>query len=178
MISRDSYLNEIERGLASNRVVSLLGPRQCGKTTLARNFIRTVDGPTASFDLEDPRDLARLAEPMLALEGLEGLVVIDEIQRKPELFQTIRVLADRDPLPAKFLILGSASPEIVKGGSESLAGRVHFVDISGFSLDEVGYDNQQALWLRGGVTEAFLKKSDELAFTWIEAFLAPFLERD
>lgn len=178
MISRDSYLNEIERGLASNRVVSLLGPRQCGKTTLARNFIRTVDGPTASFDLEDPRDLARLAEPMLALEGLEGLVVIDEIQRKPELFQTIRVLADRDPLPAKFLILGSASPEIVKGVSESLAGRVHFVDISGFSLDEVGYDNQQDLWLRGGFPEAFLKKSDELAFKWLDDFIATFLERD
>lgn len=178
MILRDSYLNEIERGLVSNRVVSLLGPRQCGKTTLARNFILTVDGPTTSFDLEDPRDLARLAEPMLALERLEGLVVIDEIQRKPELFQSIRVLADRDPLPAKFLILGSASPEIVKGVAESLAGRVHFVDISGFSLDEVGYDNQQDLWLRGGFPEAFLKKNDEWAFKWLDDFIATFLERD
>jgi predicted AAA+ superfamily ATPase len=129
-------MQSIDTALARSRVTALIGPRQCGKTTLARQFV-----PPESlnyFDLEDPVSLSRLNEPMTALAGLTGLVVIDEVQRRPELFPVLRVLADRNPLPARFLILGSAAPELLRQSSESLAGRLEIIRMSGFSLVDVG----------------------------------------
>lgn len=163
-------------GLAEFPITAILGPRQCGKTTLAREIAGERGG--VWFDLEDERDLAGLASPMLALERLGGLVVVDEIQRMPKLFETLRVLADRRPLPARFLILGSASPDIIRGVSESLAGRVHFVDMGGFALDEVGADRCDALWSRGGFPDAYLAASDAACERWRRTFVRTFLERD
>ena len=126
----------MKTALKRSRVVGLIGPRQCGKTTLARQLV-SVDSPNY-FDLEDPSSLARLDEPMTALRGLKGLVVIDEVQRRPDLFPVLRVLMDRTPLSARFLILGSASPELLRQTSESLAGRIETIAMSGFSMSEVG----------------------------------------
>jgi hypothetical protein len=167
---------EIQTALARSRVVALLGPRQSGKTTLAREFI-----PANSlnyFDLEDLTSLARLEEPTTALQDLQGLVVIDEIQRKPELFPILRVLCDRDPLLARFLILGSASPELMRGSSESLAGRIETVTISGFSLAEVGEAVVSRHWLRGGFPLSFLADSEENSLAWRKNFIQTFLDRD
>jgi predicted AAA+ superfamily ATPase len=175
-IVRDRLLAAIDSALARSPVVSVLGPRQAGKTTLARQIAGAQEATL--LDLEDPRDLARLDHPMSTLEGLRGLVVIDEIQRKPELFALLRVLADRDPLPARFLILGSASPHLVQGVSESLAGRVAFVDVSGFDLSEVGSSAFESLWIRGGLPRSFLSASDEASLAWREDFIRTFLERD
>jgi predicted AAA+ superfamily ATPase len=175
-IVRDRLLAAIDSALARSPVVSVLGPRQAGKTTLARQIAGTREATL--LDLEDPRDLARLEHPMSTLEGLRGLVVIDEIQRKPELFALLRVLADRDPLPARFLILGNASPHLVQGVSESLAGRVAFVDVSGFDLSEVGSSAFESLWIRGGLPRSFLSASDEASLAWREDFIRTFLERD
>jgi hypothetical protein len=176
LIRRPTYLQSLEETIGQFRVTALLGPRQCGKTTLAREFGK-VQGATF-FDLEDPVDLARLSAPRLALEKLEGLVVIDEVQRRPDLLPILRVLADRSGVPARFLILGSAAPELVRGASESLAGRVGFVDLAGFAADEVGWENRDALWVRGGFPEAFLSRSDRESARWREAFIRTFLERD
>lgn len=176
MIQRPAIKNSIKQALDRSRVVALLGPRQCGKTTLAREFL-----PPDSlnyFDLEDPVSLARLEEPMTALRGLRGLVIIDEIQRAPELFPTLRVLADRKPLPARFLILGSASPELIRQSSESLAGRLETISISGFSLAEVGVAAQRPHWLRGGFPLSFLAASDADSLAWRKNFIQTFLERD
>jgi predicted AAA+ superfamily ATPase len=175
-IVRDRLLAAIDSALARSPVVSVLGPRQAGKTTLARQIAGALEATL--LDLEDPRDLARLDHPMSTLEGLRGLVVIDEIQRKPELFALLRVLADRDPLPARFLILGNASPHLVQGVSESLAGRVAFVDVSGFDLSEVGSSAFESLWIRGGLPRSFLSASDEASLAWREDFIRTFLERD
>ena len=148
MITRKRYLETIRERLEHFPVVSVLGPRQVGKTTLAQE----IAGEQSShfFDLEDVDALARLAEPKAALERLEGLVVLDEVQRKPELFALLRVLADRKPMEARFLLTGSASPSLVRGVSESLAGRVAMVDVAGFNLEEVGEDEWRKLWWRGG----------------------------
>lgn len=175
---RPDYLADLRDALQNNPIVSLLGPRQSGKTTLSRDYLAQHDGPTHIFDLEDPRSLARLAEPMLALEKLEGLVVIDEIQLQPNLYPILRVLADRPKAPCTFLILGSASPEIIKGVSESLAGRIHFIDVSGLGLNEVGRDQQTKLWRRGGFPRAYHAADDEQAFKWLEDFILTFLQRD
>jgi predicted AAA+ superfamily ATPase len=175
MIARPEYRKEIEESLSQFRVTALLGPRQCGKTTLARSFL---SDSTSYFDLEDPLDLARLEAPRLALERLRGLVVIDEIQLRPDLFPLLRVLADRPECPAKFLILGSAAPELVKGVSESLAGRIGFVDLGGFDLSEVGNGEAEKLWLRGGFPESFLSGSDAASWRWREQFIRTFLTRD
>ena len=156
-------------------MTALLGPRQCGKTTLARSL---APRPEAYFDLEDPLDLARLEAPRQALGALEGLVVLDEIQRRPELFPLLRVLADREGRPARFLVLGSASLDLVKGVSESLAGRFGFVDLSGFDATEVGFDRLDALWLRGGFPASFLSDSDEASLRWRQQFIRTFLARD
>jgi len=131
-----------------------------------------------SFDLENPEHFARLADPMLALGKLKGLVVIDEVQRKPEIFSVLRVLADRRPLPAKYLILGSASPELVRRGSDTLAGRIHYHELHGFSLDEVGKQHANRLWLRGGFPRAFLASSNTSSVEWRRGFISTFLERD
>ncbi|MCB1126307.1 MAG: ATP-binding protein [Verrucomicrobiae bacterium] len=175
LIKRACYRQQVEASIQQFRITALLGPRQCGKTTLAREF---VAGPVSYFDLEDPLDLARLAAPRHVLGNLNGLVVIDEIQRRPDLYPLLRVLADREGDPARFLILGSASPDVVRGVSESLAGRVGFVDLSGFDLHEVGVDKLDALWLRGGFPESFLSDSDEASFHWRQQFIRTFLTRD
>jgi predicted AAA+ superfamily ATPase len=176
MIDRHQYTAALNRALKNNPVVSLLGPRQCGKTTLAHQ----VGDPVQAhyFDLEHPRDRARLDPPMITLEQLNGLVIIDEIQRKPELFESLRVLVDRPDCRAKFLLLGSASPGIVRGASESLAGRVGFVDLSGFDLREVGVDRFRELWLRGGFPRSFLAGDQDAAAAWLDDFIRTFLERD
>ena len=153
MLSRTSDFARLRAALKRSRVVALLGPRQCGKTTLARALV-PVDSPNY-FDLEDPRSLARLEEPDTALRPLKGLVVLDEIQRRPELFPLLRVLADRRPLPARFLILGSASPALLKQGSESLAGRMETMLLEGFRLADLGAKAQSRHWLRGGFPLAY-----------------------
>ncbi|MCC6641935.1 MAG: AAA family ATPase, partial [Deltaproteobacteria bacterium] len=135
-------------------MVALLGPRQCGKSTLARALL-CPDSPR-HFDLEDPASLARLESPQTALAGLRGLVVIDEIQRRPDLFPLLRMLCDRRPRPARFLVLGSASPDLLRQSSESLAGRIELVPLSGFNLSEVGTAARDRLWLRGGFPRSYL----------------------
>lgn len=154
----------------------MIGPRQCGKTTIARQFVPSDSANY--FDLEDPVSLARLEEPMTALAPLTGLVVIDEVQRRPELFPVLRVLADRQPLPARFLILGSAAPELLRQSSESLAGRMEIVAMSGFSLDEVGNEQQSRHWLRGGFPCSYLAASENDSFAWLKSFTLTLVERD
>lgn len=176
MIDRTAIEQAIQTGLRRSRVVALIGPRQSGKTTLARKFV-----PTDSlnyFDLEDPVSLLRLEEPMTALRDLKDLVVIDEIQRRPELFPILRVLVDRDSMPAKFLILGSASPDLINAASESLAGRLETISISGFSLSELGPDAVSTHWLRGGFPLSFLAENEEDSFAWRKNFVQTILERD
>ena len=176
MIQRTKLKQTIEYRLTLNRVVALIGPRQCGKTTLARQLV-TPDSINY-FDLENPYSLARLDQPMTALEDLQGLVVIDEIQRRPALFPILRVLADRSPLPARFLILGSASPGLLRQSSESLAGRISTISMSGFSLAEVGPEAQNQHWRRGGFPLSFTAPSDEASLEWRKDFVMTFLERD
>jgi predicted AAA+ superfamily ATPase len=176
VLERRSYLLALTRSVRNNPVTAILGPRQCGKTTLARAF---AAGRRATFfDLENPRDRARLAAPMAALERLSGLIVLDEIQRMPELFGLLRVLVDQPSPRRRFVVLGSASPRLVRGASESLAGRVGFVDLGGFDLREVGQDRCWDLWLRGGLPRSFLAPSDPASMEWREDFMRTFLERD
>lgn len=176
MIKRPQLLETMRRSLRRSRVVALVGPRQCGKTTLAREIV--APSSVNYFDLEDPVSLARLAEPMTALAGLRGVVVIDEVQRRPELFPVLRVLADRRPLPARFLILGSASPELMRQSSESLAGRLETIPLSGFSLAELGAPALNRHWLRGTFPLAFLARSNAASVSWRRQFIHTFLERD
>ncbi len=177
MIERIEQLSRIESLLRQNRVVALLGARQVGKTTLARQLAARRRGAVTFFDLEDPLHLVRLSEPMLALAPLKGLVVIDEIQRRPDLFPVLRVLADR-PRSPKFLILGSASPDLLRQSSESLAGRIAYRELNGLSLAEVGPARRDRLWLRGGFPRSFLARGDNASFSWRTEFLRTFLERD
>jgi predicted AAA+ superfamily ATPase len=156
--------------------VALLGPRQCGKTTLARQFV-TPDSLNY-FDLEDPQSVARLTEPDMALRPLKKLVVIDEIQRRPDLFPLLRVLADRSPLPARFLILGSASNDLLQQSSETLAGRLETVPLEGFRLADLGAPTQGRHWLRGGFPLAYTKSRELDSLAWRRHFLQTFLERD
>jgi hypothetical protein len=176
MIERAKLLKRINDTLNRGRVVALLGPRQCGKTTLARQIVP----PHSSnyFDLENPVNLRLLDEPMTALQDLRGVVVIDEIQRRPDLFPILRVLCDRDPLPARFLILGSASPALLQQSSESLAGRITTIRMGGFSLEEVGDESQKTHWLRGGFPRSFLAETEEESLEWRVNFVSTFLERD
>jgi predicted AAA+ superfamily ATPase len=176
MISRPTILAQIRQALRRSRVVALLGPRQSGKTTLAR-LIVPADSANY-FDLEDPASLARLTEPVTALASLRGVVVIDEIQRRPDLFPVLRVLADRAPLPARFLVLGSASPALLRQSSESLAGRLETITLSGFSLAEAGAKALERHWLRGGFPLAFLARSDSDSLLWRRQFIQACLERD
>jgi predicted AAA+ superfamily ATPase len=176
MIRRPSYVRRIGTGLQRNPIVALLGPRQCGKTTLARGFL-SADSPNY-FDLEDPATAARLEQPMTALQPLRGLVVIDEAQRSPGVFPVLRVLADRPDSPATFLVLGSASPELSRQASESLAGRVEIIEVRGFASTEVPVGDLDALWLRGGFPRSFLARSDVDSVQWRRDFVRTFLERD
>ena len=177
MIERTTLMEAVASALAANPVVAILGPRQCGKTTLAR-AIAAAREDCEFFDLENPVDVGRLSAPMQALTPLRGLVIIDEIQRRPELFELLRVLADRPDGQATFLVLGSASPRLVKGASESLAGRVGFVDMTGFTLDEVGTADWKQLWTRGGFPRSFLASDEGASYAWRQDFMRTFLERD
>jgi predicted AAA+ superfamily ATPase len=177
-VRRAAYLEMLRTRLRDNRVVSLVGPRQAGKTTLARTLASELTEPVHFFDLESPSDLARLSNPELALRPLTGLVILDEAQRRPDLFPLLRVLADRQPAPARFLILGSASPALMKDSSESLAGRVSFIDVGGFSLHELQPADLSQLWWRGGFPPAFLAPNDATARQWHDDFRRTFLERD
>lgn len=176
MIARPHYRSSVQRALARAPIVALLGPRQCGKTTLAREFLPST--APAYFDLEDPLAAAALAHPLQALSGLRGLVVIDEAQRQPALFPVLRVLVDRPDNAAQFLILGSASPDLARQASESLAGRVEIIAMQGFGLDEVGGPSADRLWLRGGFPRSFLAANDEDSRIWRRQFIGTFLERD
>lgn len=176
-IDRPQFETEVLKSLGYNQVTAILGPRQCGKTTLARKISETIK--STFFDLENPADFELLKiSPLQLLGGLEGLIVIDEIQRLPELFPQLRVLADDAGSKRKFLILGSASPDLVKSSSESLAGRIGFVYLTGFRLNEIGTENLQNLWLRGGFPRSYLAQNDEQSFIWRNDFIQTFLERD
>ena len=177
-LRRTAYLDAIRARFRDNPIVSLVGPRQAGKTTLARMLAESSTEPVHFFDLESPADLARLSNPELALRPLTGLVILDEVQRRPDLFPVLRVLADRRPVPARLLILGSASQALVKEGSESLAGRVSFIDVTGFSLPELNAGDLSRLWWRGGFPRAYLAPDDTVARQWHEDFRRTFLERD
>lgn len=175
-IARERLMTALRAALERRPIVVLTGPRQCGKTTLAREILE----PAAStyFDLEDPRTLALFEQPMTALEPLAGLVVIDEVQRAPDLFPLLRVLADRRPRPARFLILGSASGALLRQSSESLAGRVEHMRMGGFTLDEVGSKSAERLWRRGGFPDSFLPRNEEASVQWRRAFIDTIVERD
>ena len=178
MIDRSRRLAELHAALKRSRVTALVGPRQAGKTTLARQIV-PLDSPSY-FDLEDPTSLARLAEPMTALAPLRGVVVIDEIQRRPDLFPVLRVLADRRPLRARFLVLGSAGPDLLRQSSETLAGRIETLTLSGFGTDELGADpaTLRRLWRRGGFPPAYLARSERASYVWRQQFIQTYLERD
>ncbi len=181
-VQRLALLAELRQGLAESPVVALLGARQVGKTTLARQLMADQqawpDG-CVLYDLERPSGRAALEQtPELTLAGQRGLVVIDEVQRLPALFPLLRPLVDEPGRQARYLLLGSAAPELVRGVSESLAGRVQFLPVAGFSLAEVGPGEQDRLWLRGGFPRAFLATSDAAAWRWLEGFRRTFLERD
>lgn len=179
MIPRLRHVRRLERLLRDSPVVALLGARQVGKSTLARLVAQRAGGRSTFFDLEDARDLDRLAAgPLLALERLEGLVVLDEVQRLPELFPTLRVLADRRPRRARFLVLGSASPHLLKQSSESLAGRIAFHELGGLALDEVGPAALDRLWCRGGLPRSYLAHGEGESLRWRLDFVRTFLERD
>ncbi len=176
MIKRLNLDRQIQQALKRSRVVALIGPRQCGKTTLARERV-LAESPNY-FDLEDPESLARLDQPMTALKSLRGVVVIDEIQRRPDLFPILRVLVDRTPLPAQFLILGSASTDFLRQSAESLAGRLETIEMRGFSLDEIGWKGQMKHWLRGGFPLSYLARTEKDSEIWRKQFIQTFLERD
>lgn len=176
MITRRSTLDAIQNALARSPVAILTGPRQCGKTTLARELV--PEDSVNYFDLEDPASLARLDEPMTALGPLRGLVVIDEIQRRPDLFPVLRVLVDRRDRSARFLILGSASGDLLRQSSESLAGRVERIEIGGFTLAELGPESSQALWRRGGLPLSYLARTEQDSLAWRRQFMRTLMERD
>lgn len=178
MIERRGHLERLAVLLRQFPVVGLIGARQVGKTTLAMALADGFSGEVTRFDLENPRHLYRLADPMFALENLGGLVVLDEIQLRPELFPVLRVLADRRGTPARFLVLGSASPELLRQSSESLAGRIAYYELGGLTLDEVGTEQVEALWLRGGFPLSYLAPSDDSSGLWRQQFIRTYLERD
>lgn len=175
MIKRDLYIKAVTEAFAISPVCALLGPRQCGKSTLAKDLAKNIEVEHFIFDLEDPTDLARLENPKLALEHLDGLIIIDEIQRRPDLFPYLRVLVDRYP-SRKILILGSASSELIRQSSETLAGRIRYIEMTPFSSKEVG--DLAKLWLRGGFPKSYLSGNDELSFLWRQDYIRTFLERD
>lgn len=177
-MKRLHYIKRIRKAFETHRVVALLGPRQCGKTTLANDYIEHEHQQIKSknyFDLEKNTDLARLTNPQLAFEPLEGLIVIDEIQRIPELFSAIRVLADQVKTQ-QYLILGSASRDLIRQSSETLAGRIHYIEITPFSYEETHHLDR--LWLRGGFPLSYLSKTDEDSYIWRREYTQTFLERD
>ena len=179
LLPRHRHLAAIGQLLQEFPVVGIVGARRVGKTTLSQLVGNERSYPSVtSFDLEDPRDRARLADPMLALEPLRGLVVLDEIQRLPDVFPALRVLADRRGAPARFLVLGSAGPDLLRQASESLAGRIAHYELGGFTLDEIGSEDPDRLWVRGGFPRSFLADSDPAGARWRREFVRTFTERD
>ena len=178
LIPRTYHVSQIMSRMEQNPVVAIIGARQVGKTTITHEIATLIKMPIHRFDLEDPEELARLNEPKLALKDLTGLVIIDEIQRKPELFPLLRVLADRDDKAAQFLILGSASPKLLKQSSESLAGRISYYSLNGFAVDEIDSKDELKLWIRGGFPRSYLASSEKESFAWRKDFIRTFLERD
>jgi len=178
VVDRPTEIDRLKSLLRGFPVVGILGARQVGKTTLAHMVEKSLGGGAAYFDLENPVDIARLGDPMLALSSLKGLVVIDEIQRRPDLFSVLRVLADRPRLTARFLVLGSASPHLVRHSSETLAGRIAYHILAGFALDEIGVAKTERLWVRGGFPQSYLPRSSAESLLWRRIFVQTFLERD
>ncbi len=176
MITRPYYIARLNAAINRAPITALLGPRQCGKTTLARILMK--DHEATYFDLESVPDQRRLENPELVLGDLRGLIILDEIQLNPDLFSVLRVLVDRPDNMARYLILGSASPEIIKNVSQTLAGRVEFVELSGFDLCEIGVSHWKDLWLRGSFPNSYLADSVEDSLVWREGFIRTFLERD
>jgi hypothetical protein len=176
MIKRTQWHNQIQAALKRSRVITLVGPRQCGKTTLAREFV--PEESANYFDLEDPVSLVRLDEPITALGSLQGLIVIDEIQRRPDLFPVLRVLVDRKSFAGRFLMLGSASGDLLRQSSETLAGRMEMLRLRGFSLQELGYEAHQQHWLRGGFPLSYLAANEADSLAWRKSFIQTLLERD
>lgn len=176
IIARNRYLYQIKTALKRSKITALLGPRQCGKTTLAKEIARSRDD--VLLDMESPSDRAKLQNPEYYINSISGLVIIDEIQQMPELFPILRVLADKTTENGRFLILGSASPDLVRNTSESLAGRLEFVDLQGFDITEIDSAESRKLWLRGGFPRSFLAESEEDSTAWIDGFTRTFLQRD
>ncbi len=177
MLERKDYLERVRTALSRNPVVALVGPRQCGKTTLARRYLES-GASVHYFDLEDPSVAQALEDPMSTLDPLRGLIIIDEAQRQPGIFPVLRVLADRTEMAARFLILGSASPELTRQASESLAGRVEIIEMSGFGLGEIGGKDPHQLWMRGGFPRSFLALDEAASYEWRRQFIRTFVERD
>jgi uncharacterized protein len=178
MIDRELHLQRVKGLLQRFPVVAILGARQVGKTTLASQIVAATGKRTTRFDLENPADLARLTDPMLILQEPTGLVVLDEIQRRPELFSVLRVLADRKPVRTRFLVLGSAAPSLLRQSSESLAGRIAYYELPGLALREVGLERMDRLWLRGGFPKSYLARTERDSAEWRQLFIRTFLERD
>ena len=178
MIDRQRELETIKGLIKRNPVVGIVGARQVGKTTLAHSIASIMGNPSSYFDLENPEGMAQLADPMMALKERHGLVVIDEIQRYPDLYPVLRVLVDRPRSQARFLVLGSASPELLRQSSETLAGRIVYHELRGFALDEVGVEERVRLWLRGGFPRSYLSRNLGQSDEWRRGFIKTFLERD
>jgi hypothetical protein len=177
-MDRPLHVRRVRALLRDFPVVAILGARQVGKTTLARQVAAHATGPIARFDLEDPIDRQRLVDPMLALASLKGLVILDEIHHVPEVFRVLRVLADRPGKPARFIVLGSASPELLRQTSESLAGRIAHHELNGFTLEELPSSRWDRLWLRGGFPRSFLARTEDESVRWRHEFITTFLGRD
>lgn len=177
-INRLTYYNKVKNLLKKFPVVALVGSRQRGKTSLARQIKDSWEGPVHYFDLENPLDMQRMEDPLLTLKNLEGLIIIDEVQHKENLFMLLRVLADREPLPARFLLIGSASGRLLHQSAESLAGRIVYLELPGFGLWEVGMEKMERLWIRGGYPRSFLAESDDDSFEWRDAYIKTFFGKD
>lgn len=175
MIKRNKYLEKIQNAFLVNPICAIVGPRQCGKTTIAHEYLSQINSDTHFLDLENPTDISKLENPKLFLEHLGGLIVIDEIQRKSDLFPLLRFMVDHYP-DKKFLVLGSASPNLIRQSSETLAGRISYIEMVPFSITEV--DNQKLLWCRGGFPKSYLAQSDQISFEWRKSYIQTFLEKD
>ncbi len=178
MLERTKHEKTLRERLDDYPVVGLVGARQVGKTTLARKIVRQWPEPTHFFDLESSDDIFRLADPLFALSSLRGLIVLDEVHQMPDIFATIRVLADRDSNPAKFMVLGSALPELLKQTSESLAGRISYHELPGLNVSETGIEHSEDLWLRGGFPKSFVAANQSKSNRWRKDFIRTYLERD